>query len=311
MISWRINIALFVGLVFHSQALFAANESDVEQVASSTASVQLWYRNYDSPHVRALVELAYKKTPEYGHVTIKRSPEMSQGRAVRELTKKRSKLIHIANIASNATREKTLYGIPIPVDGGLLGLRVCVVRKEDLPKFAGVKNLQDLSDRGIRLGQGTHWPDTHILQVNGVHVVTHSRYEILFRMLDNNRFECFARGVSEVLYDLELENNPDYLIEPSLLFAYVMPSYFFVSKSNHDVAQRLQLGMERAIEDGSFATYLDRYYGHAIEELELGSRQVIMLDNPYLTSDSWSVGQKTLQELREKIGSFNNGAPRP
>ena len=172
--------------------------------------------------------------------------------------------------------------------------------------WSGLKSLEDLSEHRIRVGQGTHWPDTHILQANGIHVVTHSRYEILFRMLDNNRFECFARGVSEVLYDLELENNPDYVIEPSLLFAYPMPSYFFVSKANHEVAQRLRLGMERAINDGSFSSYLDKYYGQAIEQLNLGSRQVLLLDNPFLSPDSWSVGQKTLENLRKKIGHFSN-----
>ena len=130
MISWRISVVLFFGLVFHSHLLHATMENGTEQFASSTSSVQLWYRNYDSPHVRALVELAFRKTPEYGQFVIERSPEMSQGRAVRELTKKTSKLIHIANIASNATREKALHGIPIPVDGGLLGLRVCVVGAE-------------------------------------------------------------------------------------------------------------------------------------------------------------------------------------
>jgi len=261
----------------------------------------LWYRNYDSPPIRSLVSLALQKTPEYPPYILTRSPEMSQGRVVRELSKPDSKLLDIANIASNTEREKKLTAVPIPIDGGLLGLRVCVVRKEDLPKFDGITTLKDLAESGIRIGQGTHWPDSSILQVNGIEVVTHSRYEILFRMLDNDRFECFARGVSEVLYDLRLKSNPEYVIEPDLLLAYAMPSFFFVNKGNESLAHRLQLGMERAILDGSFAAYLDRFYGKPIRELNLGARHILVLDNPFLSRDSWQVGQRTLQDLRTRI----------
>lgn len=261
----------------------------------------LWYRNYDSPPVRALVALAFEKTSEYGPYILGRSPEMSQGRVLRELKNDESALVDIANVASDSEREQDLTAIPIPIDGGLLGLRVCVVKRGDLAKFHNVKSVDDFSERGIRIGQGTHWPDTSILQVNGIEVVTHARYEILFRMLDNNRFDCFARGVSEVLYDLRLVDNPDYVIEPDLLLAYAMPSYFFVANSNQNTAHRLQLGMERAIKDGSFAEYLDRFYGRAIEELNLGSRRILVLDNPFLSEESWRIGQRTLQTLRDRI----------
>lgn len=262
---------------------------------------RLWYRNYDSPPIRALVALAFDKTPEYGPYRITRTLEMAQGRVIRELEQQRSTLVDLANVATSGEREKDLRAIPIPIDGGLLGLRVCVVLKESLPMFEGIRSLDDLQRADIRIGQGTHWPDSSILQANGVTVVTHSRYEILFRMLENHRFECFARGVSEVLFDLALENDMDFVIEPDLLLTYPMPSYFFVSRDNHETAQRLQLGMERAIYDGSFGDYLNRYYGRAIDELGLDSRNVLVLDNPFLTGESWTIGRQTLRELRRRI----------
>ena len=226
---------------------------------------------------------------------------MAQGRVVRELERQRSKLVDLANVATSSEREESLQAIPIPIDGGLLGLRVCVVLKESLPRFKGIRSLGNLQEAGIRIGQGAHWPDSAILQVNGVNVVTHSRYEILFRMLENHRFDCFARGVSEVMFDLKLENNPDFVIEPDLLLAYPMPSYFFVNRHDHETAHRLQLGMERAIFDGSFGTYLDQYYGQTINELNLHSRNVLVLENPYLTEESQAIGSRTLLELRRRI----------
>jgi len=262
---------------------------------------RLWYRNYDSPPIRALVSLAFDQTPEYGPYLITRSPEMAQGRVVRELEQPQSDLLDLANVATSSQRERSLRAIPIPIDGGLLGLRVCVILRETLPLFEGINSLDDLRDAGIRIGQGSHWPDTSILQVNGVTVVTHSRYEILFRMLENHRFECFARGVSEVLFDLALENNMDFVVEPDLLLAYPMPSYFFVSRNDHETAQRLQLGMERAIYNGSFGEYLSHYYGQAIDILDLDDRNVLVLDNPYLTDESWAIGRHTLRDLRRRI----------
>ena len=132
-------------------------------------------------------------------------------------------------------------------------------------------------------------------------MVTHSRYEVLFRMLENGRFDCFARGVSEVLYDLEKHSNPDLVIEPDLLIAYPMPSYFFTAPEDHETAQRIRLGLERAIEDGSFARYLQTWYGRPVKELELNRRITIDLPNPYLSEESARIGRRTLEALRRRI----------
>lgn len=265
----------------------------------------LWYRNYDSPAIRALVALALKKTSEYGKFNIVRSRELSQGRALRELARGDHRLVDIANVATTAERELFLTPIPIPVDGGLLGFRVCVVTPESLPAFKGIYSLADLRDKGIRIGQGAHWPDTSILQENDIPVITHSRYEILFGMLRKHRFDCFARGVSEVVNDLEVENDPDLLIEPGLLLAYPMPSYLFVGQEDQLTAHRLQLGMERAIRDGSFGVFLERYYGAAVVTLNLDERAIIVLDNPFLSEDSDNVGRQTLNNLRWRLQLLN------
>ncbi len=285
------------GLALSSERLTATSKV----AAVEESEYRLWYRNYDSPPIRALVSLAFEKTPEYGPFTITRSAEMAQGRVIREMEQPDSTLIDIANVATSDEREDNLRAIPVPIDGGLLGFRVCVVLRESLPIFEGVNSISDLQEAGIRIGQGTHWPDTDILKANGVTVITHSRYEILFRMLENQRFECFARGVSEVLFDLELHANMELAIEPDLLIAYPMPSYFFVSRRDHETAQRLQLGLERAIHDGSFGRYLENFYGRAMRELKLEKRRVLVLSNPFLTDESLTIGRQTLRDLKRRI----------
>jgi hypothetical protein len=306
----RIHVWLMaLALLLTGPCIGASSEDATKE--TKTITYRLWYRNYDSPPIRALVALAFDKTPEYGPYRITRTPEMAQGRVVRELEQQQSELVDLANVATSSQREEKLQAIPIPIDGGLLGLRVCIVLKESLPKFKGIHSLDDMQEAGIRVGQGAHWPDSSILQVNGINVVTHSRYEILFGMLENHRFECFARGVGEVLFDLALENNKDFVIEPDLLLAYPMPSYFFVNRNDHETAHRLQLGMERAIFDGSFGAYLNHYYGRAIDELNLSSRNVLVLDNPYLTDESWAIGSRTLRELQRRIRLLSSPQSNP
>jgi hypothetical protein len=274
-----------------------------EQAASNAwdRDFVLWYRNYDNPAIRSLVELALNKTSEYGNFRLIRSEELSQGRVLKELANNNNRLVDIANVATSAEREAFLSAIPIPVDGGLLGFRVCLVKPEALPHFDGVGDLDSLRDSGIRLGQGSHWPDTPILQANGLTVVTHPRYEILFGMLRNERFECYARGVSEVLYDIEFNRITDLVIEPNILLAYPMPSYLFVAPDDYLTAHRLQLGLERAIVDGSFARYLKTHFSRAVSELGLDRRQVITLENPYLSEDSDTVGRRTLENLNRRV----------
>jgi len=288
-----LGVLLALGLAMPATAI--AVEPDDER------TFILWYRNFDNPAIRSLVELALTKTSEYGDFNLVRSEELSQGRVLRELANNNNRLVDIANVATTAEREEFLNPIPLPVDGGLLGYRVCLVLPQNLPQFEGIQNVDDLTSRNIRIGQGSHWPDTPILEANGVHVVTHTRYEILFGMLRNERFECFARGISEVLFDLEHNQAEDLAIEPNILLAYPMPSYLFVAPNDQEAAHRLQLGLERAIQDGSFAVYLKRWFGRAVTELGLERRKVIVMDNPFLSEESTYVGRHTLENLRRRL----------
>lgn len=290
---------LFSILLSLSGAVVASEHSE---------SYTLWYRNYDSGSIRSLLELALDKTPEYGLYRLLRSEDMAQGRALRELANNQRRLLDIAAVATTRQREEALHAIPIPVDGGLLGLRVCVTTRDKLSRFEGVHSLDDLRKRGIVIGQGAHWPDTPILRSAGIRVVTHSRYEVLFGMLEKGRFDCFARGVSEVFYDLEQYASEDLVIEPDLLITYPMPSYFFTAPKDHETAQRIRLGMERAIEDGSFARYLETWFGRPVERLNLKRRTFIELKNPYLSNGSARIGARALEMLRRRIDAVERPA---
>lgn len=242
----------------------------------------LWQRNYHSSAVRALVQLALANTPEYAPVTLVASQPMSQGRALRELNAGNASQIAIANVATSPEREKNLLPVAIPFDRGLLGFRVCLIREGDQHRFSGINSVSEFNRRGLLIGQGTHWPDRIILQANGLSVVNVPQFQTLFAMLRRSRFDCFLRGASEVLIDMEQQDMQGLTVETDLLIQYQMPSYLFVGPDNLALAQRLELGLRRAIESGAFDAYFNQHFRRAIDELRLYDRQFIVLQNPFM-----------------------------
>jgi len=275
---WTLLVLLMLSSLSHGEAPPPQDDNDGDTLV-------LWARNYESPTIRALVQLALDKTPEYPARRLVASEPMPQGRALRELAANNDQAVAIANVASSPEREEFLLPIAIPFDRGLLGLRICLIRSGDQERFSGISGAVDFRQRGLLIGQGSHWPDRFILQANGFDVTNTPRFESLFPMLRRSRFDCFLRGAGEIASDLETYGDDGIEIEQELLFVYDMPSYLFVAPDNVALAQRIELGLRRAIEDSSFDAYYERYFQRAIDELDLDNRRMIVLLNPYLASD--------------------------
>jgi hypothetical protein len=148
-------------------------------------------RRHDYP--RELIALALSKSKTDYRVEFAARP-MNQEREVLELEAGRA--IDISSIPSSPDREARLLPIRIPVNKGLLGWRIGLVRKGDQSLLADVRDLGDLAK--VRIAQGQEWPDTRILQDNGIEVIPGSTYEGLFRMLGTGRFDYFPRSVMEI-----------------------------------------------------------------------------------------------------------------
>lgn len=203
---------------------------------------------------------------------------MNQERQVVELEADRT--IDIAPIPSSAEREERLLPIRIPIQKGVLGWRLGLIRKGDQARFTGVDSLEDL--KHVRLAQGQEWPDTLILRGNGIDVITAPRYEGLFKMLESERFDYFPRSVNEI-WD-ELENHAGTLeVESHIALHYYYDAYFMVNKKNTRLAEKLRQGLEKAIADGSFKRLFDQYHGERLRKARLDKRIVIELKNPLLS----------------------------
>ncbi len=257
-----------------------------QSLAAESSSVTLWHRNYDAEQTRSLLELAFQKTEEeLGSVSILRAKPMSQKRALATLMRQQDGSLDVINAVIDNEREEALLPIRVISDEGLIGYRVCIIRSDNQKLFENIRGHLDISERGILFGQGAHWPDTKILQQNSLTVMTSVNYESLFSMLLAGRFQCFLRGANEAYDDLKRHPNENLMIEPSLLFSYPSTSTFFTSKANPALATRIELGLRRAILDGSFAEHFTKTYQQDLKRLDLKARRIIRLNNPYISDE--------------------------
>ena len=235
-------------------------------------------QRYDYP--RKLLELVLSKTRTAYRVEYPTVP-MSQNRQIVEL--EAGRMIDVAPLPSSAEREARLLPIRVPLNKGLLGWRLGLVRKGDTDRVAQVKTLADLM--GVRLAQGQDWPDTQILSGNGLEVINGSNYEGLFKMLESRRFDYFPRSVMEI-WDEQEAHASTLEIEPHLALHYFYDSYFFVNKRNTKLAADITEGMEKAVADGSFDRLFNEHWGERVRKARLNERTVIELRNPLLTPET-------------------------
>lgn len=199
-----------------------------------------------------LLELALSKTAETeGPVEITRYPRELTGARFFSMLE-RGQGIDVLWSMTNPTLERDLLRIPVSLLRGLNSHRVLLVRDSDLDRFAAVRNLQDLKQ--LRAGMVAHWPDTKILEDNGLQVVTSVHYDLLFNMLEAQRIDYFQRGLYEVSQEQQTHADKGIVIEPSLMLYYEGPIYFFVNRNNVALAERIERGLRMAIDDGSFDT---------------------------------------------------------
>lgn len=251
-------------------------------VQAKEAEIIVWDRLANNPVIYRVLQMALDKTrAEYGPYHLTLSRPMEQGRVMLELAKNQK--VNLANFAPTSERETKLLPIRIPVTKGLLGYRVCLIKEGTQSQFDGIHSLQDWKKRGLRVGQDTHWPDTAILEGNGLKVVKSVKYKPLFKMLVKGRFDCFSRSVSEVLPELEKHRAEGIELDNKFALVYRLPTFFFVSRQNPQLAKRLQKGLKAIQVDGSFDSFITATYAPQFKSLGMKQRQPIYLDNPYLS----------------------------
>lgn len=256
-------------LVTLADPLFAAETKTV--VTNMKSNVQTDYMN-------GLLKLALSYSDK--NYVFSTTPEVYSRPRVMESVKSGA----ISVMWGGTSEEMERDFIPIRIDAyrGLMNHRLFFIRQGDQARFDQIKTLEDL--KRIRFGQGRSWQDASILESAGLNVIKATKKPSLYYMLDGGRFDAFPRGANEVWTELSAFPDLKLTVEKNLVLIYPLPTYFFVSHKDPELAKDIEYGLESAIKDGAFNKY---FYGsgevqEALEKADLGNRRAIRIDNPYL-----------------------------
>ena len=140
-------------------------------VATQSAAA-LWTINYPKPlddsdaraeYPIALLKLALDKTG-VNYELLPSDRILLSSKALRQLRENRE--VNVVWSMTDSQREKDLLPIRIPIAKGLIGLRVFVINVDREAEFARVSSKSELMN--FTPLQGEEWPDTKILQANGL-----------------------------------------------------------------------------------------------------------------------------------------------
>lgn len=236
----------------------------------------------NNPYYQELLKLALEETVDtFGSYTL---VEGAGAKTVLDALKmmRTDEGIDIVHTNTDKTRERVLVPIRIPLDKGLIGIRLVLKTSDSVGSFEGIKTLNDL--KKYSYGQGFFWPDTEILRHNSLNVKMIKEYEALFTQLEAGEFDGFPRSILEIWDELESQNNKNFSIAEGFYFYYPVPIYFFVRKDElgAKIAQRIETGLREAIKNGKFDELFQKHMQPYLDKANLEQRVGIPLENPLL-----------------------------
>ena len=236
---------------------------------------------FRSRYALAALQLALDKAGSALRIRPSRHP-MEQQRALLHL--EQGTAVDVVWTMTSTEREQRLLPVRIPLDKGLYGWRIVILRKDRSELLRDVHSLPEL--RRLRAGQGHDWPDTQILRSHDLPVEVSASYESLFRMLRAGRFDYFPRAVLEAHDELAHVGNEDLALDRHVVLHYPTALYFFFSRQRPELAETVGTGLELATRDGSFERLFQQYHGAELARARLTQRQVIELNNPLLPAQT-------------------------
>jgi hypothetical protein len=204
---------------------------------------------------------------------------------------------------TSTERESSLRPIRIPLDKGLTGYRLFLIKADTQTKLNDVKSLADL--KRFSFGAGAKWADVTILRDAGLTVEPGDDYAGLFRMLKAGRYDIFSRGVNEIAVEFK-ENKatmPDLAIEQKLMLHFPLARYFFVADTpeGEKLARRIEDGLRRLMKSGEFERRYQAFKKNSLEGISLSGRRLFRIKNPTLPPETPLAQQELWDSLAKEM----------
>jgi hypothetical protein len=268
---------LILLLVFCITPLRAAEPLVIHHRASDVVPE---YQSYYNDIVRLALEKTKADFGDYKMVAV--TSEFNTMRALSDIARNvYGNMVIEMGYEAALTQSGNLTFIEIPIDGGIVGYRICFVSPTKKDAVAKVKSLQELKQ--FTIAQGVGWSDTQILKANGFTVIEVPIYPNIFKMISTNRVDLFCRGANQIKSEMTYFKNLKELdFDKSFVLVYDLPRFFYIHKDNIEAKKRIAKGLEIAFKDGSLKALWEKYNRESIEYVGLSKRKVYRLENPLL-----------------------------
>lgn len=250
-----VNIFLVTYFVSLGNINAATNQSlQVLNIPKARSSFDISHDYHLTLLKMALVQAANGRTlPTLAVMTTR----MSQGRAMAELVK--GEMLDVYWLGSDKSTDRQLRAIKIPTTRGLIGFRNFIIHKDSIDHFDKVSSLADLQQ--FVACQGSHWPDTGVLEEAKLPVITSTIYENLFKMLNAKRCDYFPRAYHDIDNELLSINQqyPDLVKYRRILFHYPFAVYFYTNKANKELADWIEDGLRQLADEGAIQSFMAKH----------------------------------------------------
>lgn len=180
------------------------------------------------------------------------------------------------------TREWEEKNLPIriPIRRGILNYRLLAVNSANIEKFDSIINLEALKKQssGLRVG----WATTDIFKSQGFNYYELESLDGLYKMLESNAIDYVPRGINEIYGEIAVRGLKNVVVHPKLTLNLIAPTYIIVSPNEVRLANRIEFGLEKMIEDGSLKSTFYQFYADKLAQTDLSNKQVITINNPDL-----------------------------
>jgi len=231
----------------------------------------------------ALLRLGLEKTVEtHGEfeIVVENNSGYAQRDALRFLKEKKE--LYAVPTMTDDIRERIFIPVRIPLYKGLFGIRMMIANKSAMQEINLIENEDQLKSE--ILTQGSEWPDTQILKANGFKILEYVQKEDMINAIVNKKAVGYPRSIAEIFEEIELNRDKPLSVFSSMYLYYPTAIYFFVQRTpaGKNLSERLETGLNKAIEDGSFDIVFNTYMGSMIEKADLKNKKMIRLSNPIL-----------------------------
>ena len=280
---------LFLVILVLSFISCTGDDTKTESAKSSlqkTTTLEFWNGNrsaarqdYEKKVLKAILKATDK---EWGSVEIEESLEEYPGNKEALVFTEKDHDLFVTIAGNQKFKEGDMIMIPHLLTKNLLGYRVPIIRENDADLFDGISDLEDIQN--LNHGIPETWSDATIFRHNGYNVVEEGSFDDIFDRLQKGLFDYSAYGANEVLgvYENRASKRDGLIIDQNILLFYPFPLVFYVNPDQPKLAERIEEGLQKIKSSGKLDAIFDEHYGNIIEQLNLDSRRLFVLENPLI-----------------------------